>query len=96
VTWQVEWLTLLENICKKLTHMHKMVILGGVSTFTNEKVLELIWINSELKMRRKEQIWRVRGLENALELVANVQPFLGVAPPFPVCTGHPTAVAPPP
>jgi hypothetical protein len=52
-------------------------------------VLKLVWINLELKRRRKEQVWVVRGLENAPELVANMQSF-------PVCTGHPRAVALPP
>ena len=31
----------------------------------------------EKKMRRKEQVWVVRGSENATKLVPNAQPFLG-------------------
>jgi hypothetical protein len=50
----------------------------------------------EMKRRRKEQVLVGRGLENAPELVANAQPFLGVAPPFLMYTGQHRAVAPPP
>jgi hypothetical protein len=56
-------------------------------------VMELIWINLEKKRRRKEQVWVVRGTENVTKLVANAQPSLGVAPPFPVCTRPPSTKA---
>ena len=34
-------------------------------------------INLVKKMRRKEQVWVVRGSKNTTKLVANVQPSLG-------------------
>ena len=53
-------------------------------------------VEEEKKRTRKALVWVVQGSKNATELVANAQSFLWVAPPFPVCTGHPRAVAPPP
>ena len=44
---QVEWLILCKMIVKMLTHTH-----GGVGTFTKEKKLELICINSVKKRVR--------------------------------------------
>ena len=39
--------------------------------------MDVIWIKLERKRRLKEQVWVVRGLENATKLVVNAQPCLG-------------------
>ena len=50
-------------IVKLLTHIHMVVYtwwctLGEVGTFTKEMKLELMWINSVKKWRRKEKLHR--------------------------------------
>ena len=53
MAWQVEWPILWKMIVKILTHIHMMVSLGGVGTFTKEMKLELMWINSAMKQRQE-------------------------------------------
>jgi hypothetical protein len=50
---------------KMLTHIHMVVSLGGVGTFTKEKCLELKWINSAKKKRQKEITGGDRTLASA-------------------------------
>ena len=58
MAWQVEWLILWKMIVKMLTHIHMVVYTWWVGTFTKEMKLELMWINSVKKWRRKEKFHR--------------------------------------